>query len=132
VFAPERATQHITLSLSGDGSLATTTCGEAARFVKLVPPEGPFADISGSYANAATGITARIETMGAALRLSMGTDAGRHRMSLTWIDRDLLVGLPEAASPSRSWPPSWSCTLQIVPEGLLLTTDRTKRLVLKR
>jgi CubicO group peptidase (beta-lactamase class C family) len=130
VFAPERAIQHFTLALQGDGSIDALFCGEEQFYVKLSPPEAPFPDIAGRYANAATGMWARVEATAAGTMLSIGTEAGRQMLRLVWIDRDLLAGAPLAAA--KAWPPAWTCTLQLRPEGLLLTTDRTKGLLLRR
>jgi CubicO group peptidase (beta-lactamase class C family) len=127
VFAPERATHDLSLSLQPDGALDGHFCGTPVRYEKLSSPAGPFPTIAGRYANAATGMAATIDD---ALQLRLGTDAGQIRLALRWIDRDLLAGAPE--SHTEAWPPRWTCTLRVVADGLVFETDRTKNLLLRR
>ncbi len=130
VFVPERAIQNLTIALQGDGRLDAVFCGEKQSYVKLSPPEGKFAEIAGSYANAACGMWARVEETPAGLVLKIGTEAGRQVLRLVWLDADLLAGVPLMAD--ESWPPAWTCTLKLEAGGMVFSTDRTKGLLFSR
>ena len=129
VFVPERAAQHNVVSLTSDGSLAGHFCGAPVHFVPVARPAGPYPSIVGRYANSATGMSVRIDP---ALRMWIGTEAGQVRLVLRWVDHDLLAGIAETVGHTTAWPPNWSCSVQVVADGLVFTTDRTKALLLRR
>ena len=129
VFVPERAAQHNVFSLTPDGALEGHFCGASVRFAPVAPPAGPFPPIAGRYTNDATSMTVTVDS---ALRMRIGTEAGQVRLALRWVDRDLLAGIAEAVGHTTAWPPNWSCSVQVVPDGLIFTTDRTKGLLLRR
>ena len=125
LFAPKRATQHLTCAAAG-WQPGRSPRGAASRYVKLAPPGGAV-PVTGHSHNAATGITAIVENAAGGLRLRIGTEAGQHRMMLRWVAPDLLVGLPVGMAQKPGWPPVWACTLQVLPDGLVSTRPIGRR-----
>jgi len=129
VFAPERATVHLTFGLPQAGVIPARWCGEARRYRPVQPGAGSAEAIAGAYANPALGIDATVSADGALLVLR--SEYGAIRLALSWIERDLLMAMP-ADQKVRGAGRPWSAVLRVAPDGLLLTTDRTKDLRLHR
>jgi fermentation-respiration switch protein FrsA (DUF1100 family) len=127
VFAPERVTTNLTLARDG-GSLRATWCGEKRRYEPITPPAVSPDGFVGEYANAATGLSATVGAEGGRMRLAIGARYGLHRLHLRPLDHDMVAGLPEDAPPGDAW----VCTLRRDGGDLVLTTDRTKALRLRR
>ena len=120
-LAPERPTMHLELTPAEDGFDAVF-CGERQRY-RRVPGAAPARDISGTYANATLGLDARIDGSTLLIR----TDIGALRADLSWIDDDLLLVRPRSPAGGRAWLGS----LRVTGHDLVLTSDRTKHLVLR-
>ncbi len=129
VFAPERATVHLTFGLPRDGTIPARWCGEARSYRPVQPGAGRAEAIAGAYANPALGIDATISEDGG--RLVLRSEFGAIRLALSWIERDLLMAMP-ADQPVRGAGKPWAAVLRVTPAGLLLTTDRTRGLRLER
>ena len=126
-FAPERPTQHLTLTPGPDGTLSAVFCGAPTRYLRAHPPAKPPRDLSGAYRNAALGLDATIEQINGTLSLLVRSDVGALRADLSWADLDLLLAHP----PGQSGPEaSFLATIRLTETGLELTTDRTKHLLL--
>ena len=123
VLAPERVTTNLMLARDGD-ALRATWCGAPCRYERIAPRAEAPADVAGAYANEAAGLTAEVEGM----RLTFRSPYGQHRLRLRPLDRDMLAGLPEDAPETDAW----TCVLRRDGDDLVLTTDRTKGLRLRR
>jgi hypothetical protein len=128
-FAPERATVHLGFGLPRDGIIPARWCGEKRRYRPVQPGAGSSTALAGAYANPMLGIDAVVSADGGSLVLR--TDYGALRLALSWIERDLLMAMP-ADAPVRGAGKPWAAVVRVAPDGLVITTDRTKALTLTR
>lgn len=119
-FAPERPTMHFDFTVNPDSTLAATFCGTPTTYHRITPPSAP-ADVSGSYTNQTLGLDARITGDDLLIR----SDIGALRLKLAWADTDLLL----VSNPTD--PRAFIGTLHHTADGLTLTTDRMKALLLR-
>jgi CubicO group peptidase (beta-lactamase class C family) len=127
LFAPERPTAHFRFATPVDGVMQAVSCGRATRYRKLGPaPTASLAGLAGDYGNATLGIFAHLSPDGG---LSICSDVGGSRYSVAWADRDLLLVLPPGGATAGR---PFAATLRLVDGGMVLTTDRTRGLGLKR
>ena len=129
VFAPERATVHLTFGLPQSGVIPARWCGAPRRYRPIQPGAGSASAIAGAYANATLGIEATVSDDGE--QLVLRSDYGAIRLVLSWIEHDLLMAMP-ADAPIRAAGKPWAAVLRVTAHGLALTTDRTKGLHLTR
>jgi len=122
VFAPERPTMHLTLSLAGDGAMDMVMCGQKFRYQR-VPTSATGKSISGNYRNAGLGIEVAIDGTSMLIR----SDVGAMRATLNWIDEDLMLMRGEGIFGRGGW----MASLRVTGDGLELTSDRTKGLLLR-
>jgi CubicO group peptidase (beta-lactamase class C family) len=128
-FAPERAVVHLSFGLPRDGVIPARWCGEPRRYRPVRPGAGSSAALAGTYANPTLGLDATISADGAALVIR--SEYGAFRLALSWIEPDLLMAMP-ADAPLRAPGKPWAAVIRIAPDGLVITTDRTKHLRLAR
>jgi len=122
VFAPERPTMHLTLSLAGDGAMDMVMCGQKFRYQR-VPTSATGKSISGNYRNAGLGIEVAIDGTSMLIR----SDVGAMRATLNRIDEDLMLMRGEGIFGRGGW----MASLRVTGDGLELTSDRTKGLLLR-
>lgn len=127
VFAPERPTTHLVFGLPRDGVIPARWCGVPRTYRPLRPAAGNAAAVAGPYANQALGLDAVVSDD--ASRITIRSDHGAIRLSLAWLEPDLLVA---TSSPARAPGEGWDAVLRTTPDGLILTSDRTKGLRLDR
>lgn len=131
LFAPEMAVMHLMLRPTAAAGAAdgfeADWCGASQRYRRLGTPTTKGRSIAGNYANPRLGLDARV---GEDLMILLRSDVGAMRASLSPIDDDLfLLRAPDTAPrPGRPW----LGTIQVSSDGLTLTTDRTKGLLLRR
>ena len=128
-FAPERAVVHLSFGLPQGGVIPARWCGAPRRYRPVRPGAGSSAALAGAYANATLGVDAMISDDGA--RLALRSEYGALRLALSWLERDLLMAMPVDA-PVRGAGKPWAAVLRVAEDGLVLTTDRTKDLLLAR
>ena len=127
VFAPERPTTHLTFGLPRDGVIPARWCGVPRSYRPLRPGAGAAGAVAGAYANAVLGLDAVVADD--ATRITIRSDHGAIRLSLAWLEPDLLLA---TTAPARAVGQGWDAVLRVTPDGLLLTSDRTKALRLNR
>lgn len=127
VFVPERPTTHLTFGLPRDGVIPARWCGAPRTYRLLRPGAGEAEAVAGAYANVALGLDAVVTED--ATRITIRSDHGAIRLSLAWLEPDLLLATTTSA---RTADQGWDAVLRVTPEGLLLTSDRTKALRLDR
>ena len=127
VFAPERPTTHLTFGLPREGLIPARWCGVPRTYRPLRPGAGQPEAVAGAYANAALGLDAVVTDD--ATRITIRSDSGAIRLSLAWLEPDLLLA---TTAPARAAGQGWDAVLRVTPDGLFLTSDRTKALRLNR
>ncbi len=127
VFTAERPTLDLRFSTPVGNTMQANFCGRPTSYRKLGPaPAASLAGLAGDYANPTLGLSAHLSPDGA---LAIRSDIGGARYQVTWADRDLLL-LHAPAGPTPGRP--FVATLRLVDGGMVLTTDRTRGLGLKR
>jgi CubicO group peptidase (beta-lactamase class C family) len=126
-LAPERPTTHLTLGPPRDGVLPARWCGVPRRYRPVRRGAGRLDRVAGAYACPSLGVDAVVDEE--ARRLTVRSDHGALRLSLAWLEPDLLVATPP---PSRAPGAGWDAVLRVTDDGLVLTSDRTKGLLLRR
>lgn len=128
-FAPERAVVHLAFGLPRGDTLPARWCGAPRTYRRVQPGAGSAAALAGAYANPTLGLDAVVSPDGGTLTIR--SDHGALRLALSWIERDLLMAMP-AETPLRAPGKPWSAVIRVAPDGLVVTTDRTKSLRLAR
>jgi hypothetical protein len=127
VFTAERPTLDLWFSTPVGGVMQASFCGRATTYRKLGPaPTASLNGLAGDYANPVLGLSAHLTTAG---QLSIRSDIGGARYDVAWVDRDLLLVLPPGGATTAR---PFAATLRVVDGGLVLTTDRTRGLGLRR
>jgi CubicO group peptidase (beta-lactamase class C family) len=133
-FMPERAVVHYSFSPRGDGAIDATWCG-AKRQYRRLPSQAPAASakVEGRYAHRGLDMHATIAEEGQdGLVLRMTSPFGVWTLVLTRVDHDLYIGRPGPMAPLPAAAKDWLYTIKVDERGVLLDSDRTKRMRLTR
>lgn len=128
-FAPERAVVHLTFGLPNGDTIPARWCGAQRTYRRVRPGAGSAAALAGAYANPTLGLDAVVSPDGGTLTIR--SDYGALRLALSWIEPDLMMAMP-ADTPVRAAGKPWFAVIRVAPEGLVITTDRTRQLALGR
>lgn len=133
-FMPERGVVHYVFSPAGDGRIEATWCGHKRQYRRL-PAALPAASlpIAGRYEHRGLGMHATIAEEGAdGLVFRLASEFGVMTMVLTRVDHDLYLGRSGPAAPVPPLGKDWLYTVRVDDRGILLDSDRTKRMRLTR
>ncbi len=129
-FMPERGVLHYVLSPTGDGTMDVTWCGHK-RQARRLPAELPASSlpILGRYAHRSLEMDATIAEEGQdGLVLRVTSRFGVMTMVLSRADHDLYLGRSGPATPPPPLGKDWLYTIKVEERGIVLDSDRTKRL----
>jgi len=133
-FMPERGVVHYVFAPAGDNAIDATWCGHKRRYRRLPATVAPASrPAAGRYEHRGLGMQATIAEEGSdGLVFRMTSGFGVMTMTLARADHDLYLGRPGAAEPEPPLNKDWLYTIRIDDRGIVLDSDRTKRLRLSR
>jgi CubicO group peptidase (beta-lactamase class C family) len=126
LVAPLSVTGLCVRSQSGDDTVLVEDCGRQTLFQRVSPPVlVDYAALAGCYDAEDLTLTAAISADEASARLTLSSPFGELDYELTIIGLDLWEGRVVIALPAV-------LLLEVIDDGILLTTGRTQRLKLLR
>lgn len=128
-FVPERPVLHMTLAAGSGGGLEVTWCGQHRVYRRIAGAAEPGRSLAGRYASEEDGLVADASDVPGGAKLLLRSDFGVHRIDASWVDDGLLSFVPDTMTPDAG---RRSGTLLAEGGDLVLTTDRTKNLRLRR